>query len=71
MTYEQIHNLFKQRYNQNNWKKFLGEVFAKSRFCFMNFGPFFLIIPAIRSYFFILFSFSSTSAYQSLSGVIH
>ena len=31
MIYEQIHNLFKQRYNQNNWKKFLGEVFAKSR----------------------------------------
>lgn len=31
MTYEQIHNLFKQRYNQNNWKKFLGEAFAKSR----------------------------------------
>ncbi|MCB0537820.1 MAG: N-6 DNA methylase [Bacteroidetes bacterium] len=31
MTYEQIHNLFKQRYNQNNWKQFLGEAFAKSR----------------------------------------
>ncbi|WP_276359809.1 N-6 DNA methylase [Daejeonella sp. H1SJ63] len=31
MTYEQIHKLFKQRYNQNNWKQFLGEAFAKSR----------------------------------------
>lgn len=31
MTYEQIHNLFKQRYSQNNWKQFLGEAFAKSR----------------------------------------
>jgi len=31
MTYEQIHNLFKQRYNQINWKQFLGEAFAKSR----------------------------------------
>lgn len=31
MTYEQIHNLFKQRYNQTNWKQFLGEAFAKSR----------------------------------------
>ena len=31
MTYDQIHNLFKQRYNQNNWKQFLGEAFAKSR----------------------------------------
>ena len=31
MTYEQIHNLFKQRYNQANWKQFLGEAFAKSR----------------------------------------
>jgi hypothetical protein len=31
MTYEQIHNLFRQRYNQNNWKQFLGEAFAKSR----------------------------------------
>ncbi|MBS1537894.1 MAG: SAM-dependent DNA methyltransferase [Bacteroidetes bacterium] len=28
MTYEQIHNLFKQRYNQNNWKQFLGGAFA-------------------------------------------
>lgn len=31
MTYEQIHNLFKQGYNQTNWKQFLGEAFAKSR----------------------------------------
>ena len=31
MTYDQIHNLFKQCYNQNNWKQFLGEAFAKSR----------------------------------------
>ncbi|MEN9549180.1 MAG: hypothetical protein RIR12_1771 [Bacteroidota bacterium] len=31
MTYEQIHNLFKQRYNQSNWKQFLGEAFANSR----------------------------------------
>jgi Alw26I/Eco31I/Esp3I family type II restriction m6 adenine DNA methyltransferase len=31
MTYEQIHNLFKQRYNQANWKQFLGQAFAKSR----------------------------------------
>jgi hypothetical protein len=31
MTYEQIHTLFKQRYNQSNWKKFLGEVFANTR----------------------------------------
>lgn len=31
MTYEQIHNLFKQRYNQNNWKQFLGEAFANAR----------------------------------------
>lgn len=31
MTYEQIHNLFKQRYNQTNWKQFLGEAFASSR----------------------------------------
>lgn len=31
MTYEKIHNLFKQRYNQNYWKQFLGEAFAKSR----------------------------------------
>jgi adenine-specific DNA-methyltransferase len=30
MTYEHIHNLFKQRYNQNNWKQFLGEAFAQS-----------------------------------------
>ena len=31
MTYDQIHNLFKQRYSQTNWKQFLGEAFAKSR----------------------------------------
>jgi hypothetical protein len=31
MTYEQIHNLFKQRYNQSNWKQFLGEAFANTR----------------------------------------
>ena len=31
MTYEKIHNLFKERYNQSNWKQFLGEAFAKSR----------------------------------------
>jgi hypothetical protein len=31
MTNEKIYNLFKQRYNQNNWKQFLGEAFAKSR----------------------------------------
>ena len=31
MTYDQIHNLFKPRYNQTNWKQFLGEAFAKSR----------------------------------------
>lgn len=31
MTYEQIHNLFKQRYNQSNWKQFLGEAFANAR----------------------------------------
>ncbi|MDO9153039.1 MAG: hypothetical protein Q7U47_04920 [Paludibacter sp.] len=31
MTYEQIHNLFKQRYNQANWKQFLGEAFANTR----------------------------------------
>jgi len=30
MTYEQIHNLFKQRYNQANWKQFLGQAFAKA-----------------------------------------
>lgn len=30
MTYEQIHNLFRQRYNQTNWKQFIGEAFAKS-----------------------------------------
>lgn len=31
MNYEQINNLFKQRYNQTNWKQFLGGAFAKSR----------------------------------------
>ena len=31
MTQEQIHQLFKQGYNQNNWKQFLGKAFAKSR----------------------------------------
>jgi adenine-specific DNA-methyltransferase len=31
MTYEQIHNLFKKRYNQNNWKQFLSEAFANTR----------------------------------------
>ncbi len=31
MTQEQIHNLFKQGYNQINWKQFLGETFVKAR----------------------------------------
>jgi len=31
MTQEQIQNLFKQSYSQNNWKKFLGEAFVESR----------------------------------------
>lgn len=31
MTYEQIHNLFKQRYNQTNWKQFLSQAFANTR----------------------------------------
>jgi len=31
MTQEQIQNLFKQGYNQVNWKQFLGETFAKAR----------------------------------------
>lgn len=31
MNYEQIHTLFKQGYNQANWKQFLGETFTKSR----------------------------------------
>jgi len=30
MTYELIHNLFKQRYNQANWKQFLGAAFANT-----------------------------------------
>lgn len=35
MTFEQIHYLFKQRYNQTKWKQFLGEAFAKTRFLAM------------------------------------
>jgi hypothetical protein len=31
MTDEQIHNLFKQRYNQANWKQFLFKAFANTR----------------------------------------
>jgi len=31
MTYDKIHTLFKQRYNQSNWKQFLGEAFPNSR----------------------------------------
>jgi hypothetical protein len=31
MTQEQIQTLFKQAYNQNSWKQFLGEVFANAR----------------------------------------
>ena len=31
MTYEQINSLFKQCYNQNNWKQFLSGVFANCR----------------------------------------
>lgn len=31
MTQEQIHQLFKQGYNQTNWKQFLGETFTKAR----------------------------------------
>jgi adenine-specific DNA-methyltransferase len=31
MTQEQIQNIFKQRYNQNNWKQFLSEAFANAR----------------------------------------
>ena len=31
MIYEQINSLFKQRYNQSNWKQFLGEAFVNSR----------------------------------------
>jgi hypothetical protein len=30
MTNEQIHKLFKQRYNQSNWKQFLGEAFTNT-----------------------------------------
>jgi hypothetical protein len=36
MTYEQIHNLFKQRYNQTNWKRFLGEALANKDLSFVN-----------------------------------
>lgn len=32
MTHEQIQNLFKNRYNQNDWKRFLNEAFAKTQF---------------------------------------
>ncbi len=31
MTYEQIHNLFRQAYNQTHWKQFLGEAFINAR----------------------------------------
>lgn len=31
MNYDQIHSLFKQRYNQSSWKQFLTEAFAKTR----------------------------------------
>ena len=31
MNYDQIHQLFKQRYNQISWKKFLTEAFQKTR----------------------------------------
>lgn len=31
MTYDQIHHLFKQRYNSSNWKQFLGEAFVNTR----------------------------------------
>jgi adenine-specific DNA-methyltransferase len=31
MNYEQIHSLFKQRYNQSSWKQFLTEAFVKTR----------------------------------------
>jgi hypothetical protein len=30
MTQQQIHELFKQRYNRTNWKQFLGETFANA-----------------------------------------
>ena len=31
MTQQQIQQLFQQRYNQNNWKQFLGQAFADTR----------------------------------------
>lgn len=31
MTQQQIQQLFQQRYNQNNWKQFLGQTFANAR----------------------------------------
>ena len=31
MNYDQIHSLFKQRYNQSSWKQFLTQAFAKTR----------------------------------------
>jgi|688.fasta_scaffold97588_2 adenine-specific DNA-methyltransferase len=31
MNYEQIHSLFKQRYNQGSWKQFLSEAFVNTR----------------------------------------
>jgi len=31
MTQDQIHKLFKQGYNQSNWRQFLGEAFANAR----------------------------------------
>ena len=31
MNYDQIHSLFKQRYNQSSWKQFLTEAFVKTR----------------------------------------
>jgi len=31
MNYDQIHSLFKQRYNQSSWKQFLTQAFARTR----------------------------------------
>ena len=31
MNYDQIHSLFKQRYNQSSWKQFLTQAFTKTR----------------------------------------
>ena len=31
MTQQQIQQLFQQRYNQNNWKQFLGQAFVNAR----------------------------------------